>query len=75
MSDLSIRETPFLQEDKALNADTPIYFSRGGGIHEIDSRMHPGIELEAKKTPGEMSSNEEVGHELAVSKSQISELP
>ena len=71
----SLKDTPFLQEDKALNADTPRTFSKGSGLHELDSRMYPGLELEVYKTPGEMSSNEETGHELAVSNSQISELP
>lgn len=71
----SVKDTQFLQEDKALNADTPGISSTGSGLHELDGRMYPGLELEVYRTPGEMSSNEEIGHELAVSNSQISELP
>lgn len=71
----SVKDTSFLQENKALNAGTPRSFSRASGLHELDSRMYPGLELEAWRAPGEMSSNEETGHELAVSNSQISELP
>lgn len=72
---LNVKDTPFLHEDETLNANTPRTISRSSGAHEIDGRMYPGIELEVNKVPGEMSSNEEVGHELAVSHSQISELP
>ena len=71
----SVKDTPFLQEDQALKADTPRTSSRASESHELDSRMYPGLELEVYRDPGEMSSNEETAHELAVSNSQISELP
>lgn len=73
--ELSVKNIPFLHEDETLNANTPRNITRSRGAHEIDGRMYPGIELEVNKVPGEMSSNEEVRHELAVSHSQISELP
>lgn len=71
----SVEDTSFLQEGKALNADTPRTFSRPSGFYELDSRTYPGVELEVYRTPGEMSSNEETAQELAVPKSRISELP
>ena len=71
----SVNDTSFLQEGKALNAGTPRNSSRASELHELDSRMYPGQELEVYRTPGEMSSNEETAYELAVWNSQISELP
>lgn len=71
----SIKDTPFLHKDETLNVNTSQTISRSSGTYEIDGRMYPGIELEVNKDPGELSSNEEVGHELAVLHLQISELP
>ena len=73
--ELSVKDKPFLHEDETLNATPPRTISMSSGAHEIDGHMYPGIELEVNRLPKEMSSNEEVGHELAASHSQISELP
>ena len=71
----SVNDTSFLQEGKALNADTPNTSSRASELHELDSRLYPGLELEVYRAPGEMSSNEEIAYELAVWNPRISELP
>ena len=72
---LSVKDKQLLYEDEIWNANTPRPISRNSGAHEIDGRMYPGIELETKRTTKELSSNEEVGHELAVSNLDLYELP
>ena len=72
---LSEKDTLSLHEDETSNARTPGTERRSDEVHEIDGHVYPGIELPANKVLREMHSNEEVGHELAGSNQQISELP
>ena len=71
----SVKKTSILHGDETWDAHTQRTNSRSKQVQEIDGRMHPGEELETTRIPGEMDSNEPVGHELAVRRSDISELP
>ena len=73
--ELNEKDILFLHEDKTSNARTPGTEHRSEKVHEIDGHLCLGIELPANKVLREMNSNEEVGHELAGSNPQISELP
>lgn len=74
-AELAATEAPFLPKDETLKAKQPGDDGGSVGKHEMDSCNYPGTELGTGKNIQEMKSNDEVGHELATSDLQISELP
>lgn len=68
-------DASFLQEDDSSYAKVPELDGGSNPKPELDSCTYPGAELEARREIQEMKSNGEVGHELLLSHSQVSELP